>query len=792
MKKLYYLPFLILLLTGITSCELLERKLDFDRLEDNLTVTSSKWSNDHKYLTLRLNLTGEVYNDSLYDGEDVKFDIKETWETGDTMPERFTPKLKSIKSLNTERFNRAGLGVLLLVDLTLPQTSVNYEQKIARMFNDLFSESDIYISFMKGDGTATPSTPVTKDLLDNYFVSDNAVNKHLYSNMLEKLKELDNPLSPVDSLRRRSLVVLSDGAVWDDANPLDPQHFDVQNELIQYINDLQIKRPLIYIHVPSIDDQGFVNDEPNMMLQDLCSYHRGIYQEQFHWSTLLDSLSLRFDDSVDDIELTLEYPDETLFDGDLHTLILRGRSHGVANYQSTYEVWLGDLFNPIIVNGRPYTVIVLQGLLIGILLLILTYLILQVVEPFIRYKWFERKYVAYYTGPNMSINGQKVGNTCYLCKAPFQPGDRIVGKCQHTMHEECWNENEYHCPEFGVHCQEGSHYYNPANKLDKHNALFYRDWVLLAMVAALACWGLVPLLPNRLGYELVDRIYCLANDLEYGSEQAMSALASQMLDYTHLPAFSLYLGIILTFTLAFKTVQHFNQKRRLIEILVRSLIGGLSGYLVFMLSGVAIAVTDRGEVAYILEWIPWLVLTVLLSLTLTVRTRVKLQKKMLLMCVATSVAIMVVWYMIIIYNESDHRLSILFCYIVYSVCLAIGLAAMAPRSDHYFLHVEGPVKQMDIALYKWFRNAPHAEVTLGKSVDCSLQLSWDFNSTIAPFQAQLVQEHGCVYLVALEEGVLDDNQCPIPDGKKIKLHHNRSFTIGRTKFTYIEKDVIHK
>ena len=41
----------------------------------------------------------------------------------------------------------------------------------------------------------------------------------------------------------------------------------------------------------------------------------------------------------------------------------------------------------------------------------------------------------------MSVGEIPVPEQCYLCKAPFQPGERIVAKCKHVMHEECWEEN---------------------------------------------------------------------------------------------------------------------------------------------------------------------------------------------------------------------------------------------------------------------------------------------------------------------------------------------------------------
>ena len=94
---------------------------------------------------------------------------------------------------------------------------------------------------------------------------------------------------------------------------------------------------------------------------------------------------------------------------------------------------------------------------------------------------------------------------------------------------------------------------------------------------------------------------------------------------------------------------------------------------------------------------------------------------------------------------------------------------------------------MDIALYKWFRNDPERVVTLGKSVDCSLQLSWDLQSDVAPVQAEIRLKRKLPFLIALEPGVYMKGK-PVVVNKKVRLYHGRSFTIGQTTFTYIEKD----
>ena len=87
-----------------------------------------------------------------------------------------------------------------------------------------------------------------------------------------------------------------------------------------------------------------------------------------------------------------------------------------------------------------------------------------------------------------------------------------------------------------------------------------------------------------------------------------------------------------------------------------------------------------------------------------------------------------------------------------------------------------------------FRSNADAVVTIGKSVDCHLQMTWDVGSTIAPVQAQVRRVRGQLTLVALEDGVMVDGQ-PLQPDVSLPLYHGTCFTIGHTKFTYLEKDI---
>jgi predicted component of type VI protein secretion system len=113
---------------------------------------------------------------------------------------------------------------------------------------------------------------------------------------------------------------------------------------------------------------------------------------------------------------------------------------------------------------------------------------------------------------------------------------------------------------------------------------------------------------------------------------------------------------------------------------------------------------------------------------------------------------------------------------------------MAPKSERYFLNVKGAMKEMDIAIFKWFLNDPAQVVTIGKSIDCSLQMSWDIKGQVAPVQCEIRMVGDALRLTALEDGVIVGEKA-LSVGKGIWLYHNTTFQIGDTTFTYIERDL---
>lgn len=167
----------------------------------------------------------------------------------------------------------------------------------------------------------------------------------------------------------------------------------------------------------------------------------------------------------------------------------------------------------------------------------------------------------------------------------------------------------------------------------------------------------------------------------------------------------------------------------------------------------------------------------------------KLEKKKVLIACVMGILSMHIWQFFYDDSYTDYRLLLLFSFVFYSVTIALCLSHLGFRSDHFFLSVSGSIKPMDIALYKWFRTAPNGIVTIGRSVDCNLQINWDINGKISPVHAEIRMQKGRLRLYALEEGVfVNGKSCPLNKG--LRLYHGMSFRIGNTDFVYKENLIL--
>ena len=302
-------------------------------------------------------------------------------------------------------------------------------------------------------------------------------------------------------------------------------------------------------------------------------------------------------------------------------------------------------------------------------------------------------------------------------------------------------------------------------------------WLLMGVLVSVLAWIALSIWTNFTEKHILEYLI----PVEYLNADKNGTHLNQ------LPSYGLFVAFFLTLGIGLMSVRnkHFLS---LLDIFLKSVVAGLATALLYLLVSLACIGLHLESVSFILNLIPWILSAYLIALIGTAGSRIKLKRHIILIALAASVLSMYLWYSCYIMIGIDFRVLVLFSIMIYAVGITLAIAAAAPKSEHYFLHAQGAVKTMDVAIYKWFRANPNAVVSIGKSVDCSLQLSWDLQSDIAPVHAEITMKKGIPRLTALEEGVTFNGK-PLKVDKQVSLYHGTTFRIGKTTFTYEEKDI---
>ena len=762
---------------------------------DALQITSINFSDDHKVMELSTRLLHDVGGKDLTDSTKVEVKVEQYIKRLiNQLGREKQPVITKVANSSRELFNSLNIKLVVLVDLSLPQQQVEAERKAVMEIKGLFGEQNIFIAFMQGDNV-TETYEATDYIIDNYFVHQDPSTIYLYRSVLTKLSEMEDTGTTIGKATHKVMVILSGGKTYNGEQPVDPMHFELQQMLNNKAKEDVGLLQAYYANfsVRSENGQGelialsdIVSD--NNILQYFCKSLGGLYQSSFNWQEMEEDILQDYHIDLSNYKITLEQPDRKVFRGDLHMLKIAfyDKKSGDLVAKGQTEFSLGSIYSPVIVRDSSVIEFVITGIFVTLAIILFVWLVLQFLEPYIRYFIFKKKYLITYTGNQMSYQGQPVSESCYLCKSPFKEGDEIVVKCKHTMHKECWDDNEYHCPEYGRHCKEGSHYYNQQHLLDSFNAPYYMKWVIVAIVAGFTAWLVFVTHDHPTSSMIIEYMRSLFNRETAGDGNSVFGYGSGVTD---LPAFGQAVGFLLTLFLSNFTVRHRQWYYRLGEILLRAVIAAVVGFLLCLFGCFISILLHFDYSTFLTEWIPWALLSAFIMLAVTFKTRTPIRRSFVLASCLIAVFTMFMWAFVYYNSFLDYRLSLLLGFIVYAVAIALCIGYISPRSERFFLHVEGAIKEMDIALYKWFKVSPNQVVTLGKSVDCDVQLSWDINGYVAPVQAEIRQSHNSLRLRALEDGVTVDNGKPLPVDKEVWLYHGKSFTIGNTTFTYIEKDL---
>ena len=699
------------------------------------------------------------------------------------------PILKLVKNTEGEEIIKKDTKALVLVDLDQPQDVVTRELNAVREIRAVFNQN-LYVAFMS-DQSVSETMQASDYVLDSRFVSSQQSRKFLYRSILLKKKEIEDRVGVWANAKKVSMLVFSNEQIYkDNDEPIDPDHFALEEQMVKPDSVYNTRFYSISSVLFSDAADKDTDNQAASVLKVMTKNYGGIYEKVFSWAELKEAIMGMKSEDIIANEFDFENPDGKVYSGISHKMLIElfAKDDGHLLGTASTDILLGVAYNPVIVNGGNNFLVFLQGIAIGLLVILFVYLIFQFLIPFIRYRLFMRKYVVKYIPGNMSVGNIAVSESCYFCKGAFEPGDEIVVKCEHVMHKSCWDENQYHCPEYGRHCDKGSHYYNHINLFDPSNAVYQLKWIMMSILAAMLAWSLYVFLILELDQTTPTLVAKMvdAKIADVGGYAVFNETANSM---GYLPLFGMCLGGCLTLVLSLLSVKKQSYLRQVLDLALRVLVVSLASYFLFLLTESVMMAFDMNPWLALINWIPMSIMTLLIAFVSTADTKIHLRKYFLLIAIVLGGLSLYVWsFFFRGLMMLDIRVLLLFSCIFYCVGVGLAVAQMMPKSERFFLNVRGAVKETDIALFKWFINNPDEVVTIGKSIDCSLQMTWDIKGQVAPVHANLELTNAGIRLTALEEGVMLGSKMLSPGDSRL-LSHNQHFTIGDTTFTYMERDI---
>lgn len=755
----------------------------------------------------------KVFQSNWLDEPETQFVVKE-----DGFDEKYKPKICKITDLRNNKNKKLSdnLSILLLIDRSKTVTAqlIAQQEEVVQCFIDELTDVNIYISYMDHGGV-TPAKPIDASNWaseTDQFSRNGAYNhyiggeKHLFRAILSKLQEFSG-LPQTDETypderthedefkndgRDKIIFVFTDGKVRDEKTGEYYGGLESWDECFKrfvYYRDsigsnAMSKIPIHCIYVGQDED---LDKNTEVYLRNLCYSDNGnevsgnLYKNNITPDTL-QQLVMGIIDSTLNADYRLDFlnPSGKKYDGSEKAISIGRISTDEDTLWSNKKQYVaGNSVSPIIVGAKTGGNLVV-GFLIGILLLAAVYYVLQFLIPQIRYKDFLKKYVH----PFHAGSGDTVSQTCYFCKAPLEEGEIVVTKCQHVVHKECWDENRNRCPEYGHGCKTGIHYYNQEKKSDPKNASHYTPWVVYGLAAGLLAWICFTLFNGgNLFHSLMEKITeALYPSFESLSDDGKHEVVGAMTGKTSVWLLN---GITLGFfiVLAFCTILDYRKKTTgiILKHALRAFIGAVGGFLSFFLGSLAIIALGKFSTCWYLDWIPWMLFSLTMGVVLWYKTEIKLSSALL----GGALSIIFSFVVIILLR---HPVASMLSYMIYAAGLGVSIAVVHFVSQKYFLRVDGCIKERDIAIYKWMSvTGGFNKVSIGKSPSCVLQMDWDDSDNISNRAVELYLENERPYMRVLDSGVSQQGRT-IPRGIVVQLQDGTEFSIGKTRFTYIEKD----
>jgi hypothetical protein len=782
MKKKENSQFSILLLFLIVACT-----------QDNVLVINTNGSSDR-----RINFIETAYSptvDSLYHRFNIlntRTDNKEL--IGDVKPDEIET-VSSDASLTVEGIRRLpasggtvpeNIVVSMLVDRSIHAEDMSGIKRAVEYIVDNLPANTAYISFFDNQlGESKRITSESFDLFDDQF-SITTNNKIIFDVSLLKFQELCgskmlNTADPQfiskinDENTKKVLLILSDGRV-DANNFRTADNIQKFSDAVQQIDDDASNKQRVEIHAIRYGER---NDDVDFTLSYLCVDIRNANVKGGSYFAdhvaFIENLKVS-DKTKPDYELVMTNPKGKMYYGQKHNTGLVITKNGMSmSGQLQYAV--GTLLTPIKTGTKNPILPIVFGLIAGLVLLGLGFLVMQMIIPFVRFKMenFNNKYVR-----NYSFDADTVIK-CHYCQNEIRDGDEIVTKCHHTVHKHCWIENGCKCTDYGKYCKHGKQFlYDMGNSFSIKNRPYYTQWAMYGMAGGLLSWLIFQIqlyfLPEPFN-KLIQWMLSLFGGVD------VNPISSAF--YPKLGALSV-VGLLLGFTLVliFSILNKYRQRKKdsVVIILLRSIAGAVFVFISFLISAIVFISVDAAPTVMVMDWFPWLLSGCTIGVVLFFRTNTVLKQ-----IVPGAVVSGVLCFLILLTSGLFGIYAVVLALMIFGAGAGISFISARKIIHKYYLKFTGE-KPEKIAIHKWMSVVGGSnDVSIGSSQDATIRMTWDNHPSIRDIHVKLFYHKKnrlpCIKILSND---VTYNGVYAKINEEYLLKNGVTFKIGNTELRYTE------
>lgn len=761
-----------------------DRKYSYGIGNDSITIYFNLTAEDGSRIT---DLSPENFNQMFYFYEDgteiLDRDIRRL-NTGVRIPDDYT--------------------FSILLDRSIPDEGKRQILKSIKEFVEIAPDTCVFVSFYGDDVSRTVGVNRNNfnDIESSFLLPSSG--KSFYSGIHAKLAEFsnarpgfmenikatdyrENPLvcrRAFSNPGKNYLMVFAEGSRRPDDEMLDFV------TLTDYQTQNHKALPKVYAFYYTADGEDIQIDitlegltHPKDSARNVIPALAGAVKSSASMDDVLASFQTVIEDATYDYELRYKAGGDKIYSGNIAYEAKWGKS---ALGDATFTI--GSAERPWPEREQTTTNIfveILVALLVTVLTFAFFFFVMKIVVPYIGSLTFKSKYYKKYQ-PEQNVQRR----ICHYCKQDLRPGQTIVVKCNHWMHDHCWKENGYKCAEYGQNCKTGVQDHIDWKEIFKWSSLRDCSQTIAGVVAGLVSW-LIYEVCGRGGFLGISEFIV---GLVFNSSDSQASLIGDCVTRT---SSFLMIGLLLGFfiSLVFRYKDDIRNKNWKVwmKILGLSCLTGLIGMLAFAIGADLLCL--------ILSWsgktyIPWycslpayILFSISVSLALTIKSSIPVKSALMGGTISAVIGFLVLYFTK--FTSARYEwLNMLLDFIIYGGGLGASLITVRMLAENYFLVIQNGVKAgLEIPIHKWMNAIGGGnKVSIGMTGECEIQMNWEKSNKVAKEHVQLYIDHerALPVIKPLVPGVLYNSRAELPANRPTVLSNGDTFLIGETIFKYKE------